>query len=960
MLERLREMPFAALTPCLAAGIVLSRFAGNCCFPLLAAGTVLLVAASAAAFARDRVCAAARISCSAVVLCGLVGALADNPRTAHKSVPFLLSRSLFPLGQLVQFEGCLTDDVRQYEDETLLTLELRGYKFHNRWEACRGGAYVRMPRIGVQEPESVAELRPGDRVSGWATWQVPRSYLNPGARDRTELLRQRGIYLLGRVKSPRILETLPGDCGNPVGSLVSTVRARLRGALGRLREDGKEQQAAILSSIVLGDATGLDRETRDAFQNAGTYHVLVVSGLHVVWIAWVLLRALKWLRVPDGVCRALIILGIVGYAAVVGNQTSISRALWTYSLYALGEAIYRHGHPANIALASAFLLLVLCPHWLFDTGFQLSFLSVLAITLTGVPIEEEVLRPLLHPSIHAGRDVYRVLSPGSISRLGRRILTEGELLAEAIGDRCRSRLEGVALAVWRALARIAWAAGSMILVSVAVQIWLEPLLAYDFNRLSWISPLANLVVVPLSSIVLAIGGVATIVAAVSASPGIILAPAGWFASLLFEVTRWMCGIPSAWVRCPTPPGAWVLAALLTLFVCGVSGCRRRLLSCLGTCAVLAALVLAPPPSRWLRLSLDRPGGRPPEVLRSSGTLQLTFLDVGQGDSTVIRLPDSRVWVVDAGGTRVSSSEEDRLPAFDVGEAVVSKYLWYLWVRTLDRLILSHAHQDHGGGLPALLRYFRVGDFAYGDAGSDPILGRIKAAAQERGVPVHRIASGKSWDTGAVRVAVLAPPGNCGERSANDCSVVLHLTFGRFSALLPGDVERTMEGELVSSWRDALRSDLVKVAHHGSASSTTGAFLDRVRPHWAVISAARNNPFGNPAPGVVLRLARRGALPLLTMDHGAITFETDGDHYILASHVAGVLASGILPHQPPEAAGRSGSPLPSSCPRVELQLREWKPEPSVRRMTAQQELGRSSRGNTPQALTRARLGHARGN
>jgi competence protein ComEC len=146
----------------------------------------------------------------------------------------------------------------------------------------------------------------------------------------------------------------------------------------------------------------------------------------------------------------------------------------------------------------------------------------------------------------------------------------------------------------------------------------------------------------------------------------------------------------------------------------------------------------------------------------------------------------------------------------------------------------------------------------------------------------------------VHVAVLAPPDGSEAYAANDRSVVLHLTYGRFSALLPGDVERRMEGELVSSWHDALRSDLIKVAHHGSASSTTDAFLSRVRPRWAVISAARNNPFGNPAPAVVLRLARRGALPLLTMDHGAVTLETDGLRYVLTSHVGGVLASGILP------------------------------------------------------------------
>jgi competence protein ComEC len=891
MFERLREMPFAALTPCLAAGILLSRLTADTCFPLLAVGTALLVTASAIAFERDHTLTAALISCCAVDSCGLITGLADAPGIAEASIPFQLSRCLFPLGQILQFEGCLVEEPRQYQDETLLTLELRGFRHHDQWRACRGGVYVRMPRIAPRDPETVAGLRPGDRVTGWATWQPPRSYLNPGSQDRAELLRERGIHLIGRVKSPRVLETIPGDCGNPLASLVTVVRGRFRGALEHLREAGKGRQSAILASIVLGDATHLDTETRDAFQNSGTYHVLVVSGLHVVWIAWLLLRTFRWLRFPEGASRALILLGILAYISVVGNQTSISRALWTYALYTLGEVIYRRGHPANVALASAFLLLVLCPSWLFDIGFQLSFLSVLAITMAGVPVEEEVLRPLLSPSLHAGRGDHMVIYPGSAGRLGRRLRIEGELISESIGDLWRPGLAVVAQRVWRILAGIAMAVCSMVLVSIAVQIWLEPLLAYYFNRLSWISPLANLFIVPFSSIVLAVGGIATLCSAVSASAEILLVPAGWLASLLFELSRSVSGIPHAWTRCPTPPGAWVLASTLVLFAVGISGRRNRWLPCLGTGMILTALVFAPSPG--LGVISDHENSALPETGPSRRILRLTFLDVGQGDSAAIRFPDSRVWVVDAGGTRTSSPEDNGIRNFDIGEAVVSRYLWHRWARTLDRLVLSHPHQDHAGGMPALLRNFIVGEFVYGDPSLDPVLAWVKTVAAGRHVPVSRVAFGHCWDVGGVRVIAFAPPDGQGNRSANDGSVVLHLSYGRFSALLPGDIEGRAEREIVSLWGNRLRSDLVKVAHHGSPSSTTMAFLDRAHPRWAVISAARNNPYGNPAPAVVLRLARRGTLPLLTMDHGAVIFETDGVCYRLASHVAGLIASGSL-------------------------------------------------------------------
>ena len=124
-------------------------------------------------------------------------------------------------------------------------------------------------------------------------------------------------------------------------------------------------------------------------------------------------------------------------------------------------------------------------------------------------------------------------------------------------------------------------------------------------------------------------------------------------------------------------------------------------------------------------------------------------------------------------------------------------------------------------------------------------------------------------------------------------MVLRLRFGRFAALFTGDIEKTGEAALASTAGE-LRAQLLKVAHHGSRSATLEPFLDRARPRWGVISAAKNNPFGHPAREVLLRLLRRGTRPLLTADQGAIRFETDGSRFILSSHVNGTLDSGDLP------------------------------------------------------------------
>ena len=146
--------------------------------------------------------------------------------------------------------------------------------------------------------------------------------------------------------------------------------------------------------------------------------------------------------------------------------------------------------------------------------------------------------------------------------------------------------------------------------------------------------------------------------------------------------------------------------------------------------------------------------------------------------------------------------------------------------------------------------------------------------------------------GPVKVEVLNPVVDGTRRSINDNSVVVRLTYGRFSALLTGDLEITGETEVSLRARE-LEARLLKVAHHGSKSATRDSFLDRVRPRWAVISAGRNNPFGHPAREVLIRLVRHGARPLLTSDQGAITFRTDGARYTLSTFVSGVLEQGEL-------------------------------------------------------------------
>ncbi len=225
-------------------------------------------------------------------------------------------------------------------------------------------------------------------------------------------------------------------------------------------------------------------------------------------------------------------------------------------------------------------------------------------------------------------------------------------------------------------------------------------------------------------------------------------------------------------------------------------------------------------------------------------LSFTFLDVGEGDSIVICFPDKRTWLLDAGGLRLTPSYEENAYAFDIGEAVVSRYLWQQWIPQLDRLILSHADQDHAGGIPAVVKNFRVLKLGYSQNKPDAVLNGILKIARERRVPAGLLRAGMEERAGAVSVRVLHPRSDSTLLSSNENSIVLKFSFGKFSALLTGDLEKAGEREVLAKTED-VHSHLLKVAHHGSRWGTTQALLDRVQPHWAVISVGRTNPVATP-------------------------------------------------------------------------------------------------------------------
>jgi len=260
---------------------------------------------------------------------------------------------------------------------------------------------------------------------------------------------------------------------------------------------------------------------------------------------------------------------------------------------------------------------------------------------------------------------------------------------------------------------------------------------------------------------------------------------------------------------------------------------------------------------------------PPRPQWRPGFLEITAIDVGQGDSLLLITPEGKTLLLDAGGA-VENSRSD----FDVGEEVVSPYLWSRGIRRLDVIISSHAHTDHLGGMRSIIANFQPREFWYGVESPSRIFQEVEQAARLFHVERRAQVAGNSFDYGGIRVRVLNPQlgALAHDPPVDDESLVLHLTYGDTSALLVGDSHRQTERLLVD---EKPHADLLKIGHHGSATSSSPEFLAAVDPRYAVVSVGLYNSFHHPRRDVMQRYADAHVRTYRTDLAGAVTFYLDG-------------------------------------------------------------------------------------
>ena len=590
------------------------------------------------------------------------------------------------------------------------------------------------------------------------------------------------------------------------GYPIERLRQRVRDAIEASVPD--RRAAGVLAALAVGDQGAIEREDWDLYRNTGIAHLVSISGLHITMFAWLagLGVAALWRRSS----RAMLWLAVP------------QAARWGGLVLASAYAVFSGwGVPSQRTiwmLATVTLLQALGLRWPW-----LLVLLMAAVVVTAIDPWALMQAGFWLSFVAVGLLMASSNSVSATSAQSMRAGTGADTAATATG------LRG-----WRSWPARLWVTVRADLrTQVIATVGLTPLTLVFFQQVSVIGFAANLIAIPVITLVitpLALLGVALVP---------LWAVGAWVVQQLNAALGWLAALPGAVWTVPAAP-VWAQWA-------GIAA---------------AVLVVMPLPwrARLLALPLAMPLLMPPRELPADGRFDVIAVDVGQGTSVLLRTR-SHLLVFDAGPQYSRDS--------DAGQRVLLPLLRGRGEARIDRLVLSHRDLDHVGGAKSLLTALAVDELHSSLEAEHP----LRALASTRGAADVRCAAGQSWVWDGVHFDVLRPEIADYDRSlkTNALSCVVRVSeprVGGHSVLLTGDIEREQEAALVAVHGERLRSDVLIVPHHGSRTSSTGAFLDAVAPRLAVFQAGYRNRFGHPAPDVLARYRERGITIITSPQCGA--------------------------------------------------------------------------------------------
>ncbi len=675
--------------------------------------------------------------------------------------------------------------------------------------------------------QELIPLRYGKHLTLTGVLRQPQTQRNPGGFDYRSYLARQNVS--GIIYHQGLLH-IGEQSGFPPLRWIEALRLRTEriidaaySGLETLPTKSNALHAQLLKGILLGKRGDVPSETLDVFRNSGTFHVLAVSGLHVGLIALFCYLGLSIFRMPKKVVCLLTIGAVFIYACLVGFRPSVFRASLMAILFLFATIIDRDADIFNLLAVAALALLFLSPTQVWDVGFQLSFVAVASIVYF-VPKMEKPLR---------------------------RLWDTGES-------------DDISIPVKFKNTALKWLVLSY-LVTFAAQLGTGLLIAFHFHRAYPLGIIVGPFAVGLVSLIVGVG-------IASVCIGFVLLPLAKLLALvnhalIFMLLKLIGNFGQEWGVMKLAPPTLGLVVVYIAVCLGITYWRYvykqwKMASLIGLSVVTI----------WVWDSAFHEKGR---------LLEIITLDVGQGDAALVRFPDRRTMLIDGGIQRSYYDEKrQREVEYDVGERIIEPYLDANSIRELDLVVLTHPDIDHGGGLGHILQNYKVKRIL---GLSDMVINsqthqRLRSIAKARDIPYAFQFVGEIELTTTATLNLLHPIDKAStdlmDDDKNDDSLVMKVSYGEVDILFTGDIESKAENRLIASQQD-LRSEIIKVPHHGSRTSSSAQFLDAVQPRYAIFSLGKGNRYQFPHADVVARYRERNCVQLRTDQRGAITLKTDG-------------------------------------------------------------------------------------
>jgi competence protein ComEC len=727
----------------------------------------------------------------------------------------------------VTMEGIVTESPIPYPDKNVLIVRCLRIIKNNAYSPASGNIRLVIP------PDLVFQY--GDFVRFHSTLKKIHNFNNPGGFDYERYLNLQGIYATGFINNSSEIVLLRQNSASILKLKLESFRFYLKQII---HKNAASPQSEIIEAMTIGNQKAIPAVVRDNFNKTGTSHILSINGLHIGIIAasafffiFLILKSSEYLMLRFNIIKlaatAAFFMVLIS-AFIAGMEIPVLRSTLMAVIFLIALISGKQKDLYNTLALAALIILVISPEALFDSSFQLSFIAVFALIYIVPPFSDLSLKQFERfPSW--GQSIIRYIYLSAV-------------------------------------------------VCSAVTIGTLPLIMYYSNRVSSITIMANLILVPLlGTLVLTICMFFILCAFFSpAIAGYFIKLASFFVQISVNIINKLAALPWSSFNSTTPTIFEITFFYLFIFLLiqFIESRKKR----------KTPKEFLPHRLQYLKYSLIIiivffAADITYLILKDklSPDLKITVIDVGQGTSTLARFPGGKNILIDGGGFSDGS--------FDTGKSVLAPFLYHERINNVDTVVLSHPHPDHLLGLIYIMNNFNVRQVWRSNLPID----LEDYPGWEKAIKLNKInvslVSNKLPDKiiNGVKVKVLWPPNysvqdvnNLSYDEVNDSSLVLKITFGQVSFLIPGDISADVEEQLIKSKID-LRSDVLVVPHHGSNHSSSAAFIKAVACRYGIVSAGKSNIFNHPHPSVLQRYKEAGAGVFRTDRDGAITIKTDGNN-----------------------------------------------------------------------------------